>query len=205
MCALARQLAESRAFPAHPPPQVTCGRLSRSHLPYRVDWPHHPREADHPLQRSPARPLGPMEAPHCPGTPLPASEVHRHCGAHWPALPAVRMPPAPPSPCCCGAPRQALPSHRNCITTTVHTGQAHLAWGSVPPQRPAPTARRKHLAVAARPSQACTPSGSTPLPWRTLDCAKLQFGFPKYTEKEKHKQDEEAQKPFPVKATGEFT
>ena len=39
----------------------------------------------------------------------------------------------------------------------------------------------------------------------TLDCAKLQFGFPKFTEKEKHKHDEEAQTPFPVKATGEFT
>ena len=34
---------------------------------------------------------------------------------------------------------------------------------------------------------------------------RLQFGFSKLTEKEKHKQDEEAQKPFPVKATGEFT
>ena len=34
---------------------------------------------------------------------------------------------------------------------------------------------------------------------------RLQFGFPKFTEKEKHKQDEEAQKPFSVKATGEFT
>ena len=31
----------------------------------------------------------------------------------------------------------------------------------------------------------------------TLDCAKLQFGgFPKFTEKEEHKHDEEAQKPF---------
>ncbi len=28
-----------------------------------------------------------------------------------------------------------------------------------------------------------------------------QFGFPKLTEKEKHKQDEEAQKPFPAKGT----
>ena len=28
---------------------------------------------------------------------------------------------------------------------------------------------------------------------------RLQFGFPKLTEKEKHKQDEEVQKPFPVK------
>ena len=34
---------------------------------------------------------------------------------------------------------------------------------------------------------------------------RLQFGFPKLTEKEKYKQDEEAQKPFPVKGTGEFT
>ena len=32
---------------------------------------------------------------------------------------------------------------------------------------------------------------------------RLQLGFPKLTEKEKHKQDEEAQKPFPVKATRE--
>ena len=28
---------------------------------------------------------------------------------------------------------------------------------------------------------------------------RLQFGFPKVTEKEKHKKDEEAEKPFPVK------
>ena len=28
---------------------------------------------------------------------------------------------------------------------------------------------------------------------------RLQFGFPKLTEKEKHKQDQEAKKPFPVK------
>ena len=34
---------------------------------------------------------------------------------------------------------------------------------------------------------------------------RVEFGFPKLTEKEKHKQDEEAQKPFLVKATGEFT
>ena len=33
---------------------------------------------------------------------------------------------------------------------------------------------------------------------------RLQFGFPEHTEKEKHKQDEEAQKPFPVKETGEL-
>ena len=32
---------------------------------------------------------------------------------------------------------------------------------------------------------------------------RLQFGFPKLTEKGKHKQVEEAQKPFPIK--GEFT
>ena len=38
-----------------------------------------------------------------------------------------------------------------------------------------------------------------------LDCAKLQFGFSKFTEKEKNKHDKEAQKPFPVKATGGFT
>ena len=41
--------------------------------------------------------------------------------------------------------------------------------------------------------------------WPALDCATVQFGFPKFTEKEKHKQEEEAQKPFLVKATGEFT
>ena len=34
---------------------------------------------------------------------------------------------------------------------------------------------------------------------------RLQFGFPKPIEKEKHKQDEEAQKRFPVKGTEEFT
>ena len=34
---------------------------------------------------------------------------------------------------------------------------------------------------------------------------RLKFDFPELTEKEKHKQDEEAQKPFPVKGTGEFT
>ena len=27
---------------------------------------------------------------------------------------------------------------------------------------------------------------------------KIQFGFPKFTQKEKHKQDEEAPKPFPL-------
>ena len=42
-------------------------------------------------------------------------------------------------------------------------------------------------------------------PAHTLDCTKLQFDFPKFTEKEKHKHNEEAQKPFPVKATGELT
>ena len=35
--------------------------------------------------------------------------------------------------------------------------------------------------------------------------SKLQFGFPKLTEKEEHKQNEEAQQPFPPKRTGEFT
>ena len=34
---------------------------------------------------------------------------------------------------------------------------------------------------------------------------RIQFGFPTLIEKEKHKQDEEAQKPFSVKAAGEFT
>ena len=34
--------------------------------------------------------------------------------------------------------------------------------------------------------------------------ARIQSGFPKLTEKDKCKQDEEAQKPFPVKGT-EFT
>ena len=34
---------------------------------------------------------------------------------------------------------------------------------------------------------------------------RVEFGFPKLTEKEKHKHDEEDQKPFPVKGTGEFT
>ena len=34
---------------------------------------------------------------------------------------------------------------------------------------------------------------------------RLQFGFPKLTDKEKHKQDEEAQEPFSVKRTGKFT
>ena len=34
---------------------------------------------------------------------------------------------------------------------------------------------------------------------------RLQFGFPKLTEKEKHKQDEESQKPIPVKGKEEFT
>ena len=34
---------------------------------------------------------------------------------------------------------------------------------------------------------------------------RLQFGFPNLSEKEKHKQDEEAQEQFPVKRTGEFT
>ena len=33
---------------------------------------------------------------------------------------------------------------------------------------------------------------------------RLQVGFPKLTDKEKHKQDEEAQKPFSIKGT-EFT
>ena len=42
-------------------------------------------------------------------------------------------------------------------------------------------------------------------PAHTLDCTKLQFDFPKFTEKEKHKHNGEAQKPFPVKATGELT
>ena len=49
------------------------------------------------------------------------------------------------------------------------------------------------------------PTHTELLQWPTLECAKLQFGFPKFTEKEKHKHNEEAQKPFPVKATGEFT
>ena len=34
---------------------------------------------------------------------------------------------------------------------------------------------------------------------------RLQVGFPELTEKEKHKQDEETQEPFPVKRTREFT
>ena len=34
---------------------------------------------------------------------------------------------------------------------------------------------------------------------------RLYFGFPNLTEKEKHNQDEEAQKPLPVKAIGKFT
>ena len=34
---------------------------------------------------------------------------------------------------------------------------------------------------------------------------RLQFCYPKLTEKEKHKQDEEAQKSFPGKGTGEFS
>ena len=38
-----------------------------------------------------------------------------------------------------------------------------------------------------------------------ISLTRQQFGFPKLTEKEKHKQDEEAQKSFPVKGTGEFT
>ena len=57
------------------------------------------------------------------------------------------------------------------------------------------------------PAPLCTP-GTCTLPSQsrpcktTLDCAKLKFGFPKFTEK--HKYNEEAQKPFPVKARGEF-
>ena len=55
-----------------------------------------------------------------------------------------------------------------------------------------------------------TPSTRTLPTWNcprqpALDCDKLQFCFPKFTEKEKHGHNEEAQKPFPLKATGEFT
>ena len=61
------------------------------------------------------------------------------------------------------------------------------------------------------------PAGTLPHSWHpcpalielagqtTLDYTKLQFGFPKFAEKEKHKHDEETQKSLPVKATEEFT
>ena len=35
--------------------------------------------------------------------------------------------------------------------------------------------------------------------------SRIQFGFPKLTEKEKFNQNEDAQEPFPIKRTGEFT
>ena len=68
---------------------------------------------------------------------------------------------------------------------------------------PAPTDPAP-LAPSCTPAAHALPAWSRPSQL-ALDCAKLQFGFPKFTEKEKHKHDEEAQKPFPVKATGEFT
>ena len=59
-------------------------------------------------------------------------------------------------------------------------------------------------------SPACRNLGTPALLWKaaiwpTLDCAKLQFDFLKFTEKEKPNQDEEAQKIFAVKATGKMT
>lgn len=61
-------------------------------------------------------------------------------------------------------------------------------------------------AAEARPDQPSLAAGSAPLPQRAPKCADYNLASPNSQEKKKKcKQDKEAQKPFPVKATGEFS
>ena len=89
----------------------------------------------------------------------------------------------------------------NSLSPSVHAClPAHKEW-SIPATTPPTPAARSNL-----PSSVDWPPRlKEATRWPALDCAKLHFGLTKFTKKEQHKQDEEAQKQFPVKATGEFS
>ena len=108
--------------------------------------------------------------------------------------------------------RKLLVPHRACLpadsqrvesSQCAPTPRARSHLPSIVLRTPPPALRESSCQPTAL--WAPPPTSQEAAHWPALDCAKLQFGFPKFTEKEKQKQDEEAQKPFPGKATGEFT
>ena len=114
---------------------------------------------------------------------IPGTTHQAHHTPGTPACPRMDLPcQACHAPCAC-----------TCLCRT-SLGPPHSPHMHSPAQR-SPT-RPDVLQVLA-------PTCEEPPCQPALDCAKLQFGFPKFIEKHKH--NEEAQKPFSVKATGELT
>ena len=113
-----------------------------------------------------------------------------------------------PSVCTCPPDHRELNTHSwgLCPVLTDLALPVHIQPYQHPHTLPAPMPSLRGSGPLA-PSH--NPGAHSPCSWTwphqtTLDCAKLQFGFPKFPEEEKHKHDE-VQKPFPVKAIREFT
>ena len=107
-----------------------------------------------------------------------------------------------------GAPGKDLPSHGKCTHTTACTFQSCPCSGSAPlPQsKPiVPTSLVKCCTSDEKYSQHCTLFGRA-LQTRSARASPVQpQRVHLHDEKEKHEQDEEAQKLLPLKPTGELT